>query len=130
MRVDYDDDNGYCVYYFDEPMELYDTFAQAKTAVEQFKAAIANNAEAFTFPTVEELTSPPVEHPDNIPGLVTETAYSKEQLGDSLTRAMKTALEKFQEFCLVKNLTAAENELKLYNICREATRELWKEVTA
>lgn len=50
----------------------------------------------------------------------------KAHISDSLTRAMKTALEKFQQFCLVKNLTAAENELKLYNICRLATRELWR----
>lgn len=247
-RVDYDEYNGYGVYYFDEPMGLYDTFAQAKTAVEQFKAAITNNAEAFTFPTIADLTPPepkmtataveetdrerflkaseyvitslgrylgtdkfgedrfavtwktrcplrkinkatarnilatfglttdaylaekakwvadeikrgsrqfaidmqaeflrdkiaadskasvepmptlyPVEDSDDDDELIDTPvkAVDAAHISDSLTRAMKTALEKFQGFCLVKNLTAAENELKLYNICREATRELW-----
>lgn len=241
---------GYTLRYFDEPMRLYNTFAQVNAAVEQFKAAIISNAEAFTFPTVEALTpetpATAVEETDyekylkaseyvitspgrylgtdkfgedrfavtwktrcplrkinkatarNILatfGLTPETYLAEHSkwvaaeikrgslqfaidmqaeflrdkiaadrkasvepmptlypaedsdaddelidppvkpvdaahISDSLTRAMKTALEQFQGFCLVKNLTAAENELKLYNICREAMTELWKEETA
>ena len=45
---------------------------------------------------------------------------------DSLTRAMTIALENYQGFCRVGNLTAATNELSLYNICRNAMTELWK----
>lgn len=241
---------GYTLRYFDEPIRLYNTFAQVNAAVEQFKAAIISNAEAFTFPSVEALTpetpATAVEETDyekylkaseyvitspgrylgtdkfgedrfavtwktrcplrkinkatarNILatfGLTPETylaehskwvaaeikrgslqfaidmqaeflrdkidadhkasvepmptlypaedsddddelidppvkAVDAAHISDSLTRAMKTALEKFQGFCLVKNLTAAENELKLYNICRKAMTELWKEQAA
>lgn len=243
---------GYTLHYFDEPMRLYNTFAQVNAAVEQFKAAIISNAEAFTFPTVEALTASPkpetpataVEETDrekflkakeqikaapdklldngnfttkwlvrdehgnwnrtnkgnaanilNTFGLDIFTylaekakwvadeikrgsrqfaidmqaeflrdkidadrkasvepmpalypaedsddddelidppvkAVDAAHISDSLTRAMKTALEKFQGFCRAKNLTAAENELKLYNICRKAMTELWKEQAA
>ncbi len=69
---------------------------------------------------------PPNNDGDELIDTPVEPVISKEQLIDSLERAMTTALEKFQGFCLVKNLTAAENELKLYNICRLATRELWR----
>lgn len=93
----------------------YDTPAQVETVIGKLKDAVDRHKTVFHFPTVDELIDTPVE-PD----------ISKKHIGDSLTRAMKTALEKFQQFCLVKNLTAAENELKLYNICRLATRELWR----
>ena len=38
----------------------------------------------------------------------------------------KTALANYQTFCRAKNLTGAERELKLYNICRKALSELWR----
>ena len=49
------------------------------------------------------------------------------EIEDSLTRAMKIALDCYKGFCYVGNLTAAESELKLYNICRKAMTELRKE---
>lgn len=47
-----------------------------------------------------------------------------ERISDSLTRAMNTALELYKGFCRAGNLTKAENELKLYNICRKAKATL------
>ena len=48
----------------------------------------------------------------------------KTATADSLTRAMTIALEHYQDFCRVGNLTAATSELSLYNICRKAMTEL------
>lgn len=45
-------------------------------------------------------------------------------MNDSLDRAMKTAPEYYKGFCHAGKLTAAENELKLYNICRKAKATL------
>lgn len=120
VRVEYNAEpegiRGYTLRYLnDEPMEIYDTFAQVKAAIEQFKAAIERGDSEFTFPTVDELTEPEID---------------KTATADSLTRAMTIALEKYQDFCRVGNLTAATNELSLYNICRKAMTELWKEEAA
>lgn len=61
---------------------------------------------------------------------VKTTEVAKDATADSLTRAMKIALEHYQDFCRAKNLTGAEYELSLYNICRKAVAELWKEEAA
>ena len=45
-------------------------------------------------------------------------------LDDSLIRAEIIALENFQAFCKVGNLSAANRELELFNICRNADRQL------
>ena len=58
--------------------------------------------------------------------LIDPPEIDKTATADSLTRAMTIALENYQDFCRVKNLTAATNELSLYNICRKAMTELWK----
>ena len=47
----------------------------------------------------------------------------KADIHDSLSRAMKIALLKVQDFCREKNLKAAQNELSLYNICANAMRQ-------
>lgn len=45
---------------------------------------------------------------------------AEENISDSLARAMELALLKCQEFCRDLNISAAQNELKLFAICREA----------
>lgn len=72
----------------------------------------------------------PVEDCDEDDELIDTPEVDKDATADSLTRAMTTALEHYQDFCRVKNLTSAEYELKLYNICRKAMSELWKEEAA
>ena len=65
VRVEYHAEpeaiKGYTVRYYDEPMAVYDTLEQVKVAIEQFKAAITNNADSFTFPAIEELNTPPTD---------------------------------------------------------------------
>lgn len=101
----------FLVRYMGNVLGTYDTPAQIEVVINQLKAAIERGDREFTFPTVEELTKPEVD---------------KMATADSLTRAMTIALENYQDFCRVGNLTAATNELSLYNICREAMTELWK----
>ncbi len=43
---------------------------------------------------------------------------------DSLQRAMTFALDRYKDFCRVGQLSRAEHELKLYNICRRAKIQL------
>lgn len=45
-------------------------------------------------------------------------------LNDSLERAMTFALQRYKDFCRVGQLSRAEHELKLYNICRRAKIQL------
>lgn len=68
----------------------------------------------------------PADEDDTEDELIDPPEIDKTATADSLTRAMTIALEKYQYFCLLKNLTGAEYELKLYNICRNAMTELWK----
>lgn len=56
--------------------------------------------------------------------LATDDTPEKNNISDSLTRAMKIALENIQENCRNKNLKAAQAEMQLYNICSNAMREL------
>lgn len=87
----------------------YDTPEQVTAAIDQLKVAIAHDKQDFQFPTVDDLNQP----------LVLPTNIS-----DSLERAMKIAQSKFQDFCRTGQLTRAEHELKLYNICRRAKIQL------
>ena len=45
----------------------------------------------------------------------------------SLARAMKIAMRNYQGYCRARDLTAAARELQLYDICRRAMRDLYKE---
>lgn len=54
----------------------------------------------------------------------------RDKTADSLTRAMTIALEHYQDFCRAKNLTGAEYELSLYNICRKALSKLLRREAA
>lgn len=87
------------------PLARYDTPAQVETVIAKIKGVIERREAVFYFPTVGELER-------------------KVKLEDSLARAMKTAPEHYKGFCYTGNLTKAEYELKLYNICRKATHEL------
>ena len=48
----------------------------------------------------------------------------RKNICDSLERAMTTALKKYQGFCRVKNLSAANREMACYRICRMAFKEV------
>lgn len=93
----------------------YETPAQVETVINRLREAIEHGDEEFTFPTVEELNKPAVAEPEIPP--------SKNNLHDSLARAMKINLEKIQEFCRAKDLKAAQNEMERYQICSQALRE-------
>ena len=102
---------GYTLRYFNEPMRIYETFAQVTAAVEQFKTAITANAKEFTFPTVDELNQP-AENP------------SVENLKDSLGRAMEIAHQKFHQYEREGNQDGMRREIELYSICADAINQL------
>lgn len=110
VEPDWNRDNGFVFTNGHETFARYDTPEQVKAVADKLKAAIESGATEFAFPTVDELVNP-----------------GKPAVADSLTRAMKIALDCYKGFCYVGNLTAAERELKLYNICRKAMTELRKE---
>lgn len=84
----------------------YETPAQIEAVMTRLKNAIARGDKEFTFPTVDELKTPPPT------------------VDDKLGRAMETALLKCQEQCRNGNINAALAELKTFAICRDAAREL------
>lgn len=86
----------------------YNTPEQVAAAISLLKDAIINDAD-FTFPTVDDLNQP-LRLPPNIK--------------DSLQRAMSDAQQRYTDFCRTGQLTRAEHELKLYNICRRAKIQL------
>ena len=120
-----------------ETLGTYDTPAQVENVIARLKAALERGDERFNFPTVEELSAPPFEAydtdetfranvmpPDELDA-DEELIDSREPatISDSLTRAMKIALLKVQEYCLRYDLKAAQNEMTLYGICAAAMRE-------
>ena len=105
----------------------YDNIAQVTDVINQLKDAIKRGDTEFKFPTVEELIKPPevkTTESDNLAHTETKKDF-RDRYTDSLIRAMKINLEKFQEFCRVKNLVEAQNEMKLYTICSRAMSKLW-----
>lgn len=86
-------------------LAYYDTPEQVTAAISQLKAAIKTGAPAYTFPAVEQLNKPPA---------------TPSGIRDSLLRAMKIAQQRYADFWHAGQLTLAEHELKLYNICRRA----------
>lgn len=84
---------------------IYDTPEQVMTAVEKFKTAIERGDKRFNFAN---------------PG----QNFDKHAMRDSLERAMKIALERHEGFVKLGQMTAAENEMKLYAICRNALAAL------
>lgn len=95
------------VTYDNRTLARYDTPAQIEAVIARIKDTIDRKDVVFYFPTIDELNKPAT--------------------ADSLTRAMKIALDCYKGFCYVGNLTAAERELILYNICRKAMTKLRKE---
>ena len=61
---------------------------------------------------------------DNIDRQLRDKLVANAQNENSLERAMEIALKKFQDFCRVKNLAAANRELACYQICRSAFKEV------
>lgn len=199
----------FLVRYMGNKLGNYDTPAQVEAVIERLKAATERGDREFTFPTVEDLNTPPTEPTiaeeapakfvagqcyhnmdwatferggkvykvtkrtakyvyiatyseqrgewyeggryrikENSSGeyveywdgericakfngeQITKPAIDRTQIEDSLTRAMNIALEHYKGFCHIGNLTKAEHELKLYEICRKAMTELWKEEAA
>lgn len=105
----------------------YDNTAQVTAVINRLKDAIKRGDTEFKFSTVEELIKPPeVDNTESDNPTPTETKKDfRDRYTDSLIHAMKINLEKFQEFCRVKNLVKAQNEMKLYTICSRAMSKLW-----
>ena len=76
------------------------------------------------FDTVINVNDIKTTESDNLTPTETKKDF-RDRHTDSLIRAMKINLEKFQEFCRVKNLVQAQNEMKLYTICSRAMSKLW-----
>lgn len=91
----------------DFTLGTYDTPERVEKVINLLKTAVTRGDIEFTFQTVDELNQPDAAN-----------------LRDSLKRAMNIALANYRDFCRLNNLTAAEHELKLYNICRKALKEV------
>ena len=98
----------------------YETPEQVEKVIGMLKGAVERGDSEFTFPTIEELEKPA---PEMVKGEYAAPP-DEEKLRASLIRAMKICLEKVQRYCREHNLPAAQNEMKLYQICNETTREL------
>ncbi|MBQ3433751.1 MAG: hypothetical protein IJG24_01750 [Selenomonadaceae bacterium] len=83
----------------------YDTPAQVEDVIAKLSAAIERGDKRFDF------TNPGQN-------------FDKRAMRDSLERAMKFALERHEGFVKLGQLSAAEHELKLYAICRNALAAL------
>ena len=101
------DHAGFCIRNWNgKPFAWYDTPAQIEKVIALLQLAADHGDTEFTFPTTDELNDPNF------------------QVRGSLERAMEIALNHYKDFCHVKNLTAAEYELSLYDICRKALKEV------
>lgn len=94
----------------------YDTPEQVTDVINRLKDAIKRGDKSFSF---VEVPNPFNEQPTREGGVICEPELT-DDLADSLIRAMKENLERFQDFCRVMNLTAANRELELYQICNNA----------
>ena len=106
----------------------YDTPAQVDKVIDMLREAIERGDTKFKFPTVDELNQPPID----------TDLERKIKIEDSLRRAMEIATAEQERFLRLAAtsynkgtrkdcLREADNELKLYNICWQATNELWSE---
>ena len=106
----------------------YGTPTQVEQVIDMLREAIERGDTKFKFPTIDELNQPPMD----------TDLERKIKIEDSLRRAMEIATAEHERFLRLAVtsynkgtrkdcLREADNELKLYNICWQATNELWYE---
>lgn len=109
-------------------LSVYFTPTQVDKVIDMLREAIERGDTKFKFPTVDELNQPPMD----------TDLERKIKIEDSLRRAMEAAYAEHERFLRLAATSynkgtrsdcfrEADNELKLYNICWQATNELWSE---
>lgn len=89
----------------------YDTPEQVSTVIDGLKAAIERGDKRFTFPPAENTK-------------IATVTLDKAKLTDSLERALKIAVTRANIFASNGQITAAETERAIAQICRDARREV------
>lgn len=94
-----------------QELAQYDTPEQVSAVIDGLKAAIERGDKRFTFPPAEDVK-------------IATALLDKAKLTDSLERALKIAVTRANIFASNGQITAAETERAIAQICRDACREV------